>query len=356
MSLRIIVTTLVVWLLFSGSCPAGQVFMTDGSTLDCEWVRKKGDEVVVKVNRDVVLEFANGEVDVARTFGEPGKQLPKQLPKKAKKRKRPAANPRQQPAHPGTEAKKALAKPPPAWDPAPPEQAAQQTREAEVPAPAHYAPPFAPPAPATRTEAKGEAGDPESPSSSYLADREDPQEGARKASEMMSEAVEKHDPRMFVRSLIEQKKAMEEQRLSFLSALEMATGPLERNLTILFLCTLPVVGSLWVLFGKAGRGSFSSVIPLYNLYVLVKVSGRPGWWALALFVPVIGLLLYLLTLISLARRFGKSGLFGLGLFLLPMLFFPVLAFNARPLETAPPPVLTREIIDQIKAAQAQKRA
>jgi hypothetical protein len=39
---------------------------------------------------------------------------------------------------------------------------------------------------------------------------------------------------------------------------------------------LPLMG----VFGKAGQPGWAAFIPIYNLYVLRKTVGRPGWWVI----------------------------------------------------------------------------
>ena len=38
------------------------------------------------------------------------------------------------------------------------------------------------------------------------------------------------------------------------------------------------------IFTKAGRKWWEAIIPIYNVYVLLKIIGRPGWWLLLFFV------------------------------------------------------------------------
>lgn len=50
----------------------------------------------------------------------------------------------------------------------------------------------------------------------------------------------------------------------------------------LFLLPLAIylvgAGIFWKLFLKAGRSGASALIPIYNLFVGLKLSGCPGWW------------------------------------------------------------------------------
>ena len=85
--------------------------------------------------------------------------------------------------------------------------------------------------------------------------------------------------------------------------------------------------SMWVVFQKAGQPGWGAIIPIYNIYLFVKVAGRPGWWLILLLIPVVNIIVDIIISLDIARNFGKSGGFGVGLFLLGFIFFPVLAFG-----------------------------
>jgi hypothetical protein len=52
---------------------------------------------------------------------------------------------------------------------------------------------------------------------------------------------------------------------------------------------LLIIVAWWVFFEKAGQSGVKSLIPFYNSYVLLEISGKPGWWFILLLVPVVGL-------------------------------------------------------------------
>lgn len=37
---------------------------------------------------------------------------------------------------------------------------------------------------------------------------------------------------------------------------------------------------MWKVFEKAGVEGWKSIIPVYNMWCLAEISGKPGWWAL----------------------------------------------------------------------------
>lgn len=85
--------------------------------------------------------------------------------------------------------------------------------------------------------------------------------------------------------------------------------------------------SLWRIFTKAGRPGWASIVPIYNLFVLSEISGKPAWWGLLLCVPCVNIIFLFILMIALAERFGKAAGFGIGLALLSPIFFPILAFG-----------------------------
>src|SRR3569623_1058031 len=44
---------------------------------------------------------------------------------------------------------------------------------------------------------------------------------------------------------------------------------------------------LWRVLSKAGRPGWAAWVPFYNLEVLVKIVGKPAWWAVMLAVPFV---------------------------------------------------------------------
>ena len=93
-----------------------------------------------------------------------------------------------------------------------------------------------------------------------------------------------------------------------------------------------VVG--WKVFTKAGQPGWAVLIPIYNLYVYTQIVKRPGWWILLYFasvIPVVGslavLVVSIMDTIRLAKVFGKGTGFGVGMILLGVIFYPILAFG-----------------------------
>jgi hypothetical protein len=84
---------------------------------------------------------------------------------------------------------------------------------------------------------------------------------------------------------------------------------------------------MWRVFTKAGKPGWAAIIPIYNILILLEIVGRPWWYLLLMMVPIVGIVISIMVLIDLAKSFGKGAGFGLGLFFLGIIFFPVLAFG-----------------------------
>ena len=62
----------------------------------------------------------------------------------------------------------------------------------------------------------------------------------------------------------------------------------------------------WKLYESAGRKKWEAAIPVYNAIVLMKIIGRPTWWTILLFIPIINLILFPVIWIEILRSFGKK--------------------------------------------------
>jgi hypothetical protein len=102
-----------------------------------------------------------------------------------------------------------------------------------------------------------------------------------------------------------------------------------------------VIAGLWKTFSKAGQPGWASIIPFFNLYVLCVIGGKPGWWLILFFIPVVNIVIALLVSLAVAENFGKGAGFGIGLWLLGFIFYPILGFGSATY-TASGPTLPAE--------------
>lgn len=90
---------------------------------------------------------------------------------------------------------------------------------------------------------------------------------------------------------------------------------------------LLIIVSTWKVFTKANKPGWASLIPIYNLYVMLKIGDNSGWFLLLMFVPILNIYAIGKMHVGIAEAFGKGIGWGLGLWFLPFIFFPILGFG-----------------------------
>ena len=86
---------------------------------------------------------------------------------------------------------------------------------------------------------------------------------------------------------------------------------------------ISIIGQ-WKVFEKAGQPGWAAIIPIYNIYIMTKIGGKPGWWTiLCLLLPFF--VIWIFNMIS--KSFGKDEWFTAGLFFLGFIFWPILGFG-----------------------------
>jgi hypothetical protein len=98
------------------------------------------------------------------------------------------------------------------------------------------------------------------------------------------------------------------------------------NFLLLLVIVLLIV-AMWKVFVKAGQPGWAAIIPIYNTYIFLKIAGKPGWWLILFFIPIVNLIFAIIAAIAFAANFGKSTGFAIGMIFLPFIFIPMLAFG-----------------------------
>ena len=94
-----------------------------------------------------------------------------------------------------------------------------------------------------------------------------------------------------------------------------------------FLIIITNLIGLWKVFEKAGYPGWAAFIPLYNVYILVRIVDLPVLFILFYFIPVLNVLAHAYTCFKLSQCFEKGLPYTVGLFFLPFIFIPVLGFG-----------------------------
>lgn len=88
-----------------------------------------------------------------------------------------------------------------------------------------------------------------------------------------------------------------------------------------------IFAGMWKTFTKAGQPGWGCIIPIYNVYLLCVIAGRPWWWLLLMLIPIVSIVIFIIVCIDIAKSFGKGPGFGVGLAFLGFIFFPILGFG-----------------------------
>lgn len=116
---------------------------------------------------------------------------------------------------------------------------------------------------------------------------------------------------------------------------------------------LEIIGK-WKVFKKAGKNGWEAIIPYYNTWVLVSISGCKWWFFLIIIFSslisfnlsydinevsnisintfdFLGSIVNLLALYcvnyNVCKKFNKDYMYAIGLTLLPFIFYPMLGFD-----------------------------
>ncbi|MEO5632435.1 DUF5684 domain-containing protein [Gaiella sp.] len=98
---------------------------------------------------------------------------------------------------------------------------------------------------------------------------------------------------------------------------------------------IAVIAGWWMMFEKAGEAGWKSIIPIYNIVILLKIVGREWWWVLLMLIPFVGFIIWIIVAIDLAKVFGRGTGFAIGLIFLTPIFALILGFGSDTYKGAP---------------------
>lgn len=84
---------------------------------------------------------------------------------------------------------------------------------------------------------------------------------------------------------------------------------------------------MWIIYKKANRSGWDSIIPIYNTMVMLKIAGKPMWWIVLMFIPIVNIIFICMAVYDFCKAFGKGLGFFFGVVFLPFIFYPILAFG-----------------------------
>ena len=93
---------------------------------------------------------------------------------------------------------------------------------------------------------------------------------------------------------------------------------------------------LALVFKKANHPAWAAFVPIYNIYVLLTVVGRPGWWLILFFIPIVNIIIALIVALGISENFGHGAGYGILLWLFAPIMLLVLGFGTdqyKPIRT-----------------------
>jgi len=98
---------------------------------------------------------------------------------------------------------------------------------------------------------------------------------------------------------------------------------------IVLICAIALIEIIaeWKVFVKAGQPGWACIIPIYNVYIMLKIGGKPWWWLLMFLIPIVNIVYAIWMTNMISKSFGKDEGFTVGLLFLGFIFWPILGFG-----------------------------
>jgi Family of unknown function (DUF5684) len=86
--------------------------------------------------------------------------------------------------------------------------------------------------------------------------------------------------------------------------------------------------SMWLVFEKAGKQGWASIVPFYNLIVFLEIIGKPWWWLFLLLIPYVNFIWIIWASNLFVKKFGDTSVWStIGFLCVPWIYLPLLAFD-----------------------------
>lgn len=73
-----------------------------------------------------------------------------------------------------------------------------------------------------------------------------------------------------------------------------------------------------------------ALIPIANIFLLLKLGGKPMWWFILMLIPIVNFVIIILVWMGICEQLGKPGWWGIMIALVPianLVFFLMLVFG-----------------------------
>lgn len=99
-------------------------------------------------------------------------------------------------------------------------------------------------------------------------------------------------------------------------------------IAILILPIIVMIAAMWKIFTKAGKPGWAAIVPIYNYIIMLEIVGKPIWWIVLMFIPLVNVVVGILILVELCKSFGKGTGFVVGMIFLGPIFLCILGFGS----------------------------
>lgn len=103
--------------------------------------------------------------------------------------------------------------------------------------------------------------------------------------------------------------------------------------SLAYLCCMLIfvallIAAQWKIFVKAGKPGWATIVPIYNIVILLELVGRPLWFIILFFIPLLNVVAAILLAIDLALSFGKDMVYAILIILFSPIMLLVLGFGS----------------------------
>ena len=104
-----------------------------------------------------------------------------------------------------------------------------------------------------------------------------------------------------------------------------------KSAIVSFIIGIYMIVVRWIIYKKAGKHGWAAIIPIYKDVVWLQIAGLSPWLLLLFLIPILGwialAIIFIVAKFKIPVQFGRSAIWGLGLWFIPIIFESVIAFS-----------------------------
>jgi len=84
---------------------------------------------------------------------------------------------------------------------------------------------------------------------------------------------------------------------------------------------------MWKTASKTGQFGLLACIPIVQFFIWALMAKKEAWWGILCLIPIVNIVILIIILNEISKRFGRGIGTTLGLFFLPFIFWIILGFG-----------------------------